>query len=163
MRRGLPWPWPPLIAADGRDFGGSERRTPLFGHVDQCLEPMAESGDTEKEHSTMSSSDAHASHEANVPHQRNLDHYLAAVIDDEHGADAAARALQDAGFARRDISVYHGSEGAKAIAAQERSERPLAKLLRALMDIEEGVVRQDYLEALGHGASVVILHLPDPQ
>src|SRR5260221_4377982 len=98
MRRGLPWPWPPLIAADGRDFGGSERRTPLFGHVDQCLEPMAESGNTEKEHSTMSSSDAHASHEANVPHQRYLDHYLAAVIDDEHGADAAARVIQATGF-----------------------------------------------------------------
>ena len=112
----------------------------------------------------MSSSDAHASHEANVvPHQSHLDHYLAAVLDDEHGADAAARALQDASFARRDISVYHGAEGAKAIAAQERSERPLAKLLRALMDIEEGVVRQAYLDVLGYGASVVILHLPDPR
>lgn len=105
----------------------------------------------------MPSTDEHSSHEASLPQYPH--HYLLAVIDSEQESDAAAQALQEAGCAREDISVFHGPEGLKAIQAQEQAAGPLAQLMRALMDVEGGVVRQRFEDALRRGASDVFVHL----
>lgn len=105
----------------------------------------------------MSSGDEHSGHEQNLPQYPH--HYLLAVIDNNQESDAAAQALQYAGFAREDISVFHGPEGLKAIQAQEQSGGPLAQLMRAFMDIEGGVVRKRFEDALRGGASDIFVHL----
>lgn len=105
----------------------------------------------------MSSVDEHSGHEGNLPQYPN--HYLLAVIDNQQESDAAAQALQNAGFAPTDISVFHGADGLKAIQAEEQAAGPLAQLMRAFMDIEGGVVRQRFDDALRRGASDVFVHL----
>jgi hypothetical protein len=109
--------------------------------------------------SAMPSTDVHSSHEANVPHYPG--HYLLAVIDSQQEADTAAQALQDAGFAHDDISVFHGAEGLKLFEAQEESAGLPTKMLHAFLDIEGGVVRQRFSDALRQGASDVCVHLRD--
>ncbi len=74
----------------------------------------------------MSSGDEHSSHQANLPQYPNR--YLLAVIDSGQESDAAAHALQAAGFAPEDVSVLHGPEGLKAGQAQEQAGGLLVQL-----------------------------------
>ena len=110
---------------------------------------------------SSSSSDEHSSHESNPPQYPR--HYLLAVIDDAQQADAAAQALQTAGFAREDISVFHGTEGLTAIQAQQASEGIWGKLFRAFMGIEGGEVRSRFEDELRRWASDIFVHLNSPE
>jgi hypothetical protein len=86
--------------------------------------------------------------------------YLAAIIEDAQGAEQAAQALREAGFA--DIEVFQGQQALQAIEADEHKASPLRRawerLERELSDETDD--RREALDALRRGHAVVMVYAP---
>lgn len=84
--------------------------------------------------------------------------HLMAIIRDKQGAEQAAQALHDAGFA--DVVLFHGRQALQTIEANERRESPLRRSWeRVSVEMsDETDYRRQYLGALRQGHSVVMVY-----
>ena len=85
-------------------------------------------------------------------------HYLIAVFDDPAGADAALRALHDAGFADSAAAICPGPQFLENWTDFVQHRGPLERLVD-LYPSEEPAALSDYLEAAARGASFVSVHI----
>ena len=88
--------------------------------------------------------------------------HVGAVIDNRADAEAAAEALQRAGFA--DVHQFHGAEAFVAIQAASRHENALVRTWRRVREFsDEGEVQKIFLSALYRGGSVLITYAATDQ
>lgn len=84
-------------------------------------------------------------------------HHVSAALADRSLAEAAAEALQRAGFA--DVDLFHGQTAYIAIRDLGRHANPLQRAWRRVRDIgQEGEVHRQYLATLREGGSYLIVY-----
>jgi hypothetical protein len=86
--------------------------------------------------------------------------YVVAVLDSRDQAEAAARALREAGRDGEQVRVFGGDE-VLATDRQFREERTLAQRVGEFFSSDEGEAQQQYLEAAQRGDTLVTVHAPD--
>ena len=104
---------------------------------------------------------SHHTHDADE-HLTDLTDHLVGIIDDPARADAAVRALVEAGVAERDVMLLAGPDDADDVVDPEGAHGGyVRRLLRALQWANriEGERLQEYEEALEAGSRVVTVRM----